>query len=270
MKKIIILLLCVWGGFIGFAKEFTIENGKTLILESKSPNPKSIILDKREYLWIPHPKDNNKKILFLAVPYYTKEQTIKLGSDNVLQIIKGDYKSEQISVDSAKAKPNPKNQARIKQERDEASKIYQTYTKGYYWDKPFIYPMKSKITSEFGNARVFNQEVKSYHSGTDFRAAIGTPIYASNSGKVVIAKDRFLAGKSVVIDHGEGIFSMYYHCSEIKVKEGTRVKQGELIALSGNTGRVSGPHLHFGILVRGAQVDPIDFIAKINASLEEN
>ncbi|RAX52964.1 hypothetical protein CCY98_03165 [Helicobacter sp. 11-8110] len=130
--------------------------------------------------------------------------------------------------------------------------------------------MKSKITSEFGNARVFNQEVKSYHSGTDFRAAIGTPIYASNSGKVVIAKDRFLAGKSVVIDHGEGIFSMYYHCSEIKVKEGTRVKQGELIALSGNTGRVSGPHLHFGILVRGAQVDPIDFIAKINASLKGN
>ena len=130
--------------------------------------------------------------------------------------------------------------------------------------------LSKTLTSEFGNARVFNQEVKSYHSGTDFRAAIGTPIYASNSGKVVIAKDRFLAGKSVVIDHGEGIFSMYYHCSEIKVKEGTRVKQGELIALSGNTGRVSGPHLHFGILVRGAQVDPIDFIAKINASLKGN
>ncbi|MCI7766080.1 M23 family metallopeptidase [Helicobacter sp. 14348-15] len=267
MKKIIILLLCV---FVGFAKELTIENGKTLILESKSPNPKSIILDKKEYLWIPHPQKPDTKILFLSIPYYTKAQSIRLENSQTLQIIKGQYKIEKISVDPSKAKPNKANQQRISKEREEASKIYQTYTKGYYWKKPFIYPMKSKITSEFGNARVFNQEVKSYHSGTDFRAAIGTPIYASNSGKVVIAKDRFLAGKSVVIDHGEGIFSMYYHCSEIKVKEGTRVKQGELIALSGNTGRVSGPHLHFGILVRGTQVDPIDFIAKINASLKGN
>lgn len=76
------------------------------------------------------------------------------------------------------------------------------------------------------------------------------PIHASNNGKVVLAKERFLAGNSVVIDHGEGIFSMYYHCSVLKVKAGDRVKKGDLIALSGDSGRVSGPHLHFDFQYR--------------------
>ena len=74
----------------------------------------------------------------------------------------------------------------------------------------------------------------------------------------------------MVLDHGEGIFSMYYHCSEIKVKVGDVIEKGDLIALSGATGRVSGPHLHFGILVRGAQVDPLDFITQVNALFVSN
>lgn len=260
MKKIVLLMLCVAKLF---ASELIVENGKTLVLVEDSNEIRK--LKEKSQIWIPHPQEKDKSILVLPISYYAKERKLHLDNGKIVRIYKGNYKSEQISVDSSKAKPNPKNQARIKQERDEANKIYANYTKGIYWDKPFIYPMESKITSEFGNARLFNQEIKSYHSGTDFRAAIGTPIYASNSGRVVIAKDRFLAGQSVVIDHGEGIFSMYYHCSEIKVKVGDRVERGELIALSGNSGRVSGPHLHFGILVRGVQIDPLDFIAKINA-----
>ncbi|MBT0606146.1 M23 family metallopeptidase, partial [Campylobacter lari] len=143
--------------------------------------------------------------------------------------------------------------------------VYNTYTNMAFFEGNFTYPLESKITSDFGKARLFNDTLKSYHSGTDFRAASGTKIYASNDGIVRIASNRYYAGNSVVIDHGYGIYSQYYHLSKLNVKIGQKVKKGELIGLSGASGRVTGPHLHFGILVNGVQVDPLDFIAKFNA-----
>lgn len=244
---------------------FQVENGKTIILSTKAQNPKPIKINQKTYSWIPHPTDKSQKIAILSIPYRTPVSTIPLENGASIQVVAGNYTKEQIQASPNKVKPNPKNQERIKQEREEANQIYSNYSQERLWDSVFIYPMQSVITSPFGSARVFNNELKSYHSGTDFRAKIGTEIYASNRGKVVIAKNRFLAGGSVVLDHGEGIFSMYYHCSELKVGVGQIVEKGDLIALSGATGRVSGPHLHFGILVRGAQVDPLDFIAQANA-----
>ncbi len=244
---------------------FQVENGKTIILSTMSSNPKPIKIHQKTYSWIPHPTDKSQKIVILSIPYRTPTSTITLENGVSIEVIAGNYTKEQIQANPSKVKPNPKNQERIKQEREEANKIYSNYNQARLWDSAFIYPMQSAITSPFGSARVFNNELKSYHSGTDFRAKIGTEIHASNRGKVVIAKNRFLAGGSVVLDHGEGLFSMYYHCSELKVKVGQIVEKGDLIALSGATGRVSGPHLHFGILVRGAQVDPLDFIAQANA-----
>ncbi|WP_299549915.1 M23 family metallopeptidase [uncultured Helicobacter sp.] len=244
--------------------QFVVENGKTIILSTTMRDPNPIVINKKTYFWIPHPNDSTRKIAILAIPYYSKPSVVVLQSGAKVEVVQGNYKKEKIQVSQGKAKPNLKNQERIKKEHDEANAIYSNYSQKRLWDSSFMLPMQSKITSAYGSARVFNGEIKSYHSGTDFRAAIGTEIFASNRGKVVIAKDRFLAGGSVVLDHGEGVFSMYYHCSAIKVKVGDLVEKGDLIALSGATGRVSGPHLHFGILVRGAQVDPLDFIAQVN------
>lgn len=249
---------------MGKNAEFVVENGKTIILSTTIRNPKPIVIDKKTYFWIPHPSNLERKIVILAIPYYSKPSVVVLENGERVEVVQGSYKKESIQVSPSKAKPNPKNQERIKKEREEANAIYNNYSQKRLWDSTFMLPMQSKITSAYGNARVFNGEIKSYHSGTDFRAAIGTEIFASNRGKVVIAKDRFLAGGSVVLDHGEGVFSMYYHCSAIKVKVGEIVEKGDLIAFSGATGRVSGPHLHFGILVRGVQVDPLDFIAQVN------
>ena len=249
---------------MGKNAEFVVENGKTIILSTTIRNPKPIVIDKKTYSWIPHPSNLERKIVILAIPYYSKSSVVVLENGERVEVVQGSYKKESIQVSPSKAKPNPKNQERIKKEREEANAIYNNYSQKRLWDSTFMLPMQSKITSSYGNARVFNGEIKSYHSGTDFRAAIGTEIFASNRGKVVIAKDRFLAGGSVVLDHGEGVFSMYYHCSVIKVKVGEIVEKGDLIAFSGATGRVSGPHLHFGILVRGVQVDPLDFIAQVN------
>ncbi|CAM2936430.1 M23 family metallopeptidase [Helicobacter burdigaliensis] len=242
-----------------------VANGTTHILITANKSPKPITFNKRQIQWISHPKDKNLKIALLGINYYQKPQIINLSNKESLEIVAGNYKKEQIQVSKEKAKPNKQNSQRIIKEREEALKIYNIYTKERFWNEPFSLPMESKITSSFGNARIFNGAIKSYHSGTDFRAKIGTPIKAINDGVVVIAKNRFLAGDSVVIDHGEGIYSMYYHCSALKVKVGDKIKQGDLIALSGNSGRVSGPHLHFGIMVNGVQVDPLNFIHKINA-----
>lgn len=247
------------------SQKIFVENGKTAILHTTLKNPKPIIIDKKTYPWLAHPKNKNKKIAILSMSYYAKPKILNLENGVQLEIKQGVYKKEQIQVSQSKIKPNAKNQIRIKKEAKEASAIYSNYTQTRLWDSEFILPMESKITSPYGRARVFNGELRSYHGGTDFRASVGKEIKATNRGKVVIAKDRFLAGGSVVLDHGEGIFSMYYHCSKIYAKVGDIVEKGDIVALSGATGRVSGPHLHFGILVRGAQVDPLDFITQINA-----
>ncbi|MDD6055370.1 MAG: M23 family metallopeptidase [Helicobacter sp.] len=248
-----------------FSSNLTIENGKTLILSTKEKSPAPIKLGQRSYKWLNHPTNKDEKIAILAIPYREKLESQAIFEDKTIKIIAGNYKKEAITAQPSKVKPNPQNQARIKKERDEANKIYSNYSQTRLWDSSFILPMESKITSAYGNARTFNGEVKSYHSGTDFRAAVGKEIKATNRGKVVISKDRFLAGGSIVLDHGEGIFSMYYHCSKLLVKEGDIVEKGDIVALSGASGRVSGPHLHFGILVRGAQIDPLDFITQVNA-----
>ena len=244
----------------------TIANGTTFIAITSEKNPQILRINNKEFPWVSHPKDSNKKVAFVAIPYRAKFGILKLNNTISINIVQGKYRKENINIaDKSKIKIDKFNSERIAKELAESNAIYRTYTKKRYWNKPFSLPIDSVITSPFGSARIFNNEVKSFHSGTDFRAAIGTPIHASNDGVVVIAKERFLAGKSAVIDHGEGIYSLYYHCSDVKVKVGQKVHKGQVVALSGDTGRVSAAHLHFGMLVNGVQVDPIDFINKVNA-----
>ena len=210
----------------------------------------------------------NKTLFILAPNYRSSNKTLKIninGKDLALKVKEGNYKKEEIKlVNPSIIKPNKKLQARISEEYKEATAIYAKVTPKTYIKKPFKQPLNSVITSPYGSARTFEGTLKSYHSGTDFRAAIGVEVPASNDGVVVIAKDRYYSGGSVVIDHGYGIYSQYYHLSKILVKTGDFVKQDDIIGLSGDTGRVSGPHLHFGIAIKGVSVDPLDFIDKFN------
>ena len=182
-----------------------------------------------------------------------------------VEIVEGNYKKEHITVSKSKVNPKSKTvKKRTSKEYKEAMDIYGSVTQKSYVSSAYILPMHSKITSAFGTARVYNNELKGYHSGTDFRAKVGTPIYASNDGVVVLAKDRFYAGGSVLVDHGEGIYSCYYHMSKFDVKEGDKVKKNQKLGLSGKSGRVTGPHLHFSMRVGGLQVDPLQFIELVN------
>ncbi len=187
----------------------------------------------------------------------------------LIDIYKGDYRSEKLHVAPSRAKISPKNRRRIARERKEAMRIYKTSTPKLWIRKPIAQPLSSKITSPFGTKRVFNGVLKSFHSGTDYRAKTGTPIRSVADGRVVLVKNRFFAGNSVIIDHGQGIYTGYYHLSRFKVHKGELVKRGQVIGLAGATGRVTGPHLHFTAHVNGMLVDPLQFIDTFNGLFEE-
>lgn len=252
--------------FISFLTTFLLSNNLTNgKVDISIQNP---TISKSDITYTKYPI-NNKNLLILAPNYRSSGKTLKITLDNQeysFKVLEGEYKKEQIKLAKPSIiKPNKELQERINNEYNEAVKIYAKTSQKVYINKPFIIPLNSVITSPFGSARVFENTLKSYHSGTDFRAAIGVSIPASNDGVVVIAKDRYYSGGSVVIDHGYGIYSQYYHLSKINVKVGDFVKQSDIIGLSGDTGRVSGPHLHFGIAIKGVSVDPLDFIEKFNA-----
>lgn len=127
-------------------------------------------------------------------------------------------------------------------------------------DEPFTDPIPGESGHNFGVRRILNGEPRAPHSGADLPAKIGTPVHATNRGRVVLAKNLFFTGNTVILDHGLGIVSMYAHLSRIDVKPGEIVKNGQVIGLAGATGRVTGPHLHWGMKVQGARVDPFSLI----------
>ncbi len=211
-------------------------------------------------------------LAIFPIDYHTTKgsRTIFIdGKPILLHIVPKHYPKEKIRVAKSKVHPPKSTLKRIQAEYQEARKIYATTTPKSYITKPFILPLNSKITSSYGNARVFNGVLKSFHSGTDFKAKVGTPVKAINDGKVVLAKQRYYAGGSIIIDHGKGVYSCYYHLSKFLVKKGDRVKRGQIIAKSGQSGRVSGPHLHLTIKIKGISVDPIQFIQSFNKAFKQ-
>ncbi len=252
-----------------FASE--IFNGEVKVFQIPIEQAQDLRINSKNISWIESPKNKNNVFTILVAPYKSLRNSIILQNGNtkkIYKIIEKNYKKEEIQVNKKKVYPSKEAQIRIQNEFKEANKIYNKKIDGIYFDKKFIKPLNSVITSEFGNARTFNGALKSFHSGSDFRAKIGTKILATNSGVVKLAKDRYIAGGSVIIDHGFGIFSQYYHLSEILVKVGDFVENGQVIAKSGQSGRVSGPHLHFGIIINGVQVNPLQFINEINQVLK--
>ena len=119
----------------------------------------------------------------------------------------------------------------------------------------------AKTTSRFGERSVYNGQPRSPHSGADIHASTGTPVLAPQSGRVALADDYFFPGRTVIVDHGLGVYSMFAHLSEIKAPPGKFVKRGDVVGLAGATGRVTGPHLHWAMKILGARVDPQSVIA---------
>lgn len=138
-----------------------------------------------------------------------------------------------------------------------------------FFETGFLQPAQGRISGVFGSQRILNGRPRSPHSGLDIAAPIGTPILATADGVVSLVHDgMILTGKTIMIDHGFGLDSVYIHMSEIKVEEGQRVQQGDEIGAIGMTGRTNGPHLHFGISWYGARMDPQTVMAALPAVKE--
>ena len=143
---------------------------------------------------------------------------------------------------------------------EESKKVKQDYlnrvTPEREWSGRFTAPADAAISDVFGSVRIFNGTASSPHQGLDFRVPSGTPVAAMNDGTVLLARPLYFEGNFVVIDHGQGLLTLYLHLSQFKVKEGDVVKRGQEIALSGGTGRATGPHLHVAVRWQGTPLDP--------------
>ena len=185
-----------------------------------------------------------------------------------IRIIEKDYGVRKLTLPDNQVNLNKKDLARATRESAVMNKLWWASKPDPSWDEPFIMPLDSKVIGPFGRRSIINNQPRSPHTGIDLRGKKGTPVKASNNGQVVFTGNHFFTGNTVVIDHGAGIMSMYFHLDKIDVKKGDKISRGEILGTVGSTGRATGPHLHWGIRISGQRVDPVSLV-KISNNLEE-
>jgi murein DD-endopeptidase MepM/ murein hydrolase activator NlpD len=171
-------------------------------------------------------------------------------------VSKGFYRTTALTVAKKFIEPDAETLKRIQREKEIKAEAFRTVSPARLWSGTFAAPVKTSTSAEYGSQRTYNGVRQSVHQGLDFRAGTGTPVMAANGGRVVLAQDLFFEGNCIVLDHGQGLLTLYLHLSEFKVKEGDQVERGQLIGLSGGTGRVTGPHLHWAVRWHGLYLDP--------------
>jgi len=176
--------------------------------------------------------------------------------DNAITIGAAHYPSSTIKVAPAFVEPPKDVQPQIQAADIAKKQAFSALTPDPLWSGRFEPPAEAETSGVFGTSRVYNGVKKSQHLGLDFRVGTGTPVHATNAGTVILARPLYFEGNCVMLDHGQGLITIYMHLSAFKVKEGEKVAAGQLIALSGGTGRSTGPHLHFAVRWRGEYLNP--------------
>ena len=174
-----------------------------------------------------------------------------------LKVEKVDFGTQELSLPPHLVELDAKTLERVKKEADQLQVLFQSLRDERLWRGAFILPVEGELSSPFGLNRIINGKQRSPHTGVDLRAGEGTPVLACNHGIVVLVDELFFAGKSVILDHGWGLYSMYFHLSEVFVKKEDRIETGATLGRVGSTGRSTGPHLHWGVRMKGARVDPL-------------
>jgi murein DD-endopeptidase MepM/ murein hydrolase activator NlpD len=180
------------------------------------------------------------------------------------------FETRRLQVDPKLVNPPESELARIKEEAKAMADAFAIVTPQRYWHGRFDAPVPGTATSSFGRLTITNGKPAGRHQGADFRAATGTPVKAPNGGRVVIARNLYFAGNTVIIDHGLGVFSLLAHLSRIDVAPGATVARGDLVGESGATGRVTGPHLHWAVRFGETTVDPIALMSALARQSDED
>jgi len=178
-----------------------------------------------------------------------------------LEIQSKEFPVKKLWVEEKFVSPPAEVTERIRRESQILNTLYSLYTQEWLGDGSFIIPCGGEIFPNFGERRFFNNKPRSQHSGVDISAPSGTPLAAANSGRVVLATNLYFCGNAVIIDHGMGVFSIYCHLSKLHTKRGEMVSKGDIVGEVGATGRVTGPHLHWSVKIRGSRVDPISLVS---------
>jgi murein DD-endopeptidase MepM/ murein hydrolase activator NlpD len=212
----------------------------------------TIYKDGRWYALVGIPLSEKSKDIKVKVSYKDGSNITKS-----IKLVDKEYKKQYITLKTNKhVYLSKEDLARHKKEKKQSREVLDSYKNQNLSDLTMLLPVKSKLKGDFGKRRYFNNQPRKPHSGIDLSAPTGTPILAPLDGKVMIAKEFFFSGNVVYIDHGRGLVSMYAHLSKFDVKVGDIVKKGQIIGKVGATGRVTGPHLHFGVALNGNMINP--------------
>jgi murein DD-endopeptidase MepM/ murein hydrolase activator NlpD len=184
-----------------------------------------------------------------------------------INVKEGKFATESLKVAPNFVEPNPEQLARAEAERQRLRAIFASVTPERLWDGSFHYPLAGVTTGgNFGKRRILNGKAGSQHSGVDFPAPAGTPVFAPQRGRVVLAEPLYFSGNTVVLDHGLGLYTLYAHFESISVQPGDLVDTGALLGKVGATGRVTGPHLHWGATVNRARTNPLELVSLLGNS----
>jgi murein DD-endopeptidase MepM/ murein hydrolase activator NlpD len=185
----------------------------------------------------------------------------RIGCSLHLGVQDGQFLLEELEVPRRFVKLRPKDLERVRVESQRLQELFARVTPDRLWQGSFRLPVEGiEARGNFGRRRIMNQQPRAPHSGEDFSAPPGTPVLASERGRVALAQDLFFSGKTVILDHGLGLYTLYAHLESIAVEEGILVEAGALVGRSGATGRVTGAHLHWAARLNRARVNPVDLI----------
>jgi hypothetical protein len=232
--------------------------GETLrVMWQKQPVPLHTGRNTREYVGI-------LSVDLRATPgiYKARVQIADFPEIHVVKIgvLEKDYGIRNLTLPGHMVDLDIRTLERVRKESQTVKALWTGHHSEKRWHGAFLKPLEGPVIGPFGRKSIINKKPRSPHSGVDIRAGKGSPVKATNAGRVVLSAEHFFSGKSVFIDHGGGIQSMYFHLDRIHVEMGESVTKGQVLGLVGSTGRATGPHLHFGIRVNGARVDPMRLI----------
>ena len=192
-----------------------------------------------------------------------------LSKKEFFRIKKKNYTEQRITLSDTKmVSPPSKELERIRKESAAQKAVYASFSPQIDLSQGFIMPLEGRKTSLYGHRRFFNDVPRSPHSGLDIAAPTGTPIVAPGPGKVALKGDFYFNGKTILLDHGQGLITMYCHMSEYMVEEGEFIDQGQMLGLVGSTGRSTGPHLHWSVSLNNFRIDPLEFLPAVNEALK--
>jgi murein DD-endopeptidase MepM/ murein hydrolase activator NlpD len=244
--------------------------------ENPVPGGISVVpISKAHTITPPHVTYNNKRVMVLdgrfiwyavvGIPLGAKpgQHEIRIDrADKKTRIIKFNvepkkYKEQHITLKNKRqVNPYKKDLERIGKEKKIITSAFRQWSTNPPNETLFTLPVEGRLSSSFGLRRFFNEQPRKPHSGVDIAAPKGTPIKAPASGKIISTGSYFFNGNTVLIDHGQGLVTMFCHMDQIDVKPGQAIKQGEAIGTIGMTGRVTGPHLHWSVSINDARIDP--------------